>query len=129
MPSEFTKLHQNQCKNPKFSGRHAPRPLYNGFASSAVMFFNHFCTINISCAKFHYSGHPPPPPFQRLLTPVFFFTSNQNRYRVKIQQQILLSLPNVPGRSHRVIGVLASSERILMFYQLSLYSYKVHNQM
>ena len=58
MPSEFTELHQNQCKNPKFSGRHAPRPL-NGCASSALMFFDHFYTINSCCAKFYYSGHSP----------------------------------------------------------------------
>ena len=59
MPSEFTELHQNQCKNPKFSARHAPRPLYNGFASTAPMFFNRFCTINSYCTKLSYSGHPP----------------------------------------------------------------------
>ena len=39
--------------------RHAPRPFYNSIASSALMFYNHFCTINICGAKFPYSGHSP----------------------------------------------------------------------
>ena len=68
MPSEFTRTHQNQCKNPKFSERNAPRHFYIGFASSALIFLIIFAPQTFVMPNF--PTQVTPPPFRRLLTPM-----------------------------------------------------------
>ena len=61
MPSEFTRMHQNQCNNPKFPGRHAHRALSKRFTSSALAFLIIFVSYTFVVPNLTIQVAPPFP--------------------------------------------------------------------